>query len=500
MTSASQVLTRNCRNEIQKLANAWLATGAKRVALVQSGRVLQVFGASDCEFTHCHELSMGKRDSVQFCICIDDLPQHRARLDADMALLQRILDAETEFDEMTTELVNYQDQLLAMYDLGRIPRAYIDMPSMMDSFVKESAKLMGAESAVILLELPDEPLFISQYPETRPLRDFGMELLSVVRGTGRYFIQRENLPSSFFNVLMIPIQVKGDYRAALGFFDRAWGFESPQIKLAEAIAEQVGERIESVLLYQESLNQSRLETEMELAYQVQQKLLPRKLPTVEGIDIFATSRAALQVGGDFFDFMPRDNHDLLFTLGDVTGKGISAAIVMAMMRTVIHSVTHSQVEQTPAKIIEQINEQIYDDFTEIGVFTTLFFGNYRPDTGTLTYANAGHSPVIYRPSGGKAKLLEADGTAVGILPYSFSENHTLQLNTGDVLVVATDGFSEGFDSSGKMFGYDRLCYMVDTLSQRPAQGIVSTMLKTLAWFSSGTQQSDDQTILVIKKL
>ena len=156
-------------------------------------------------------------------------------------------------------------------------------------------------------------------------------------------------------------------------------------------------------------------------------------------------------------------------MGDISGKGVPAALLMAMTRTVIR--TKTNVESLPSSqvILSRTNEELYDDFTELSMFATVFVGQYDPVSRQLLYANAGHSPVIYCPAGGKARLLQADGTPVGVLPTSLSEDQYLNFSPGDVLVVATDGFSEARNADGKEFGYDELTALVQSLVNLPAR-------------------------------
>jgi len=274
--------------------------------------------------------------------------------------------------------------------------------------------------------------------------------------------------------------------------------------LAEAIAEEAGAKIEHVLLYQEGLQRTRLNTEMDLARRVQTKLLPKAAPQIEGIDVYGASIPARQVGGDFYDYITNSdqmNNSLVFAVGDVTGKGVAAAMVMAMTRTALKSAASLTISTNPEWVIEQMNEDVYDDFTEIGVFTTLFVGQYLPDEGAIRYANAGHSPVIYYQAATQTtKLLEADGTAIGILPESFCRTQLIVMQPGDILVVATDGFSEATNPQGDLFGYDRLLQFVQMNAHESATNITQSLFRLIDHYAAGSEQDDDQTIITIKRI
>ena len=144
------------------------------------------------------------------------------------------------------------------------------------------------------------------------------------------------------------------------------------------------------------------------------------------------------------------------------------------------------------------NEALYDDFTEVSMFATVFVGHYYSELRQLTYANAGHSPVIYVPAGGQATMLEADGTPMGILPVSLSANHRIGIQPGDLLVIATDGLNEARNAHDELFGHGRLMSLVTSLAHKPAQEIAETLYDEVEAYSAGHMQDDDQTMVVLR--
>lgn len=148
--------------------------------------------------------------------------------------------------------------------------------------------------------------------------------------------------------------------------------------------------------------------------------------------------------------------------------------------------------------MRQSNEDLYNDFTRVGVFATAFVGQYEAESRTLLYANAGHAPVIYRPRDGEAVLLRADSTAIGILPVSHCRNQRLRLGPDDLLVVATDGFTDIRDSDEDILGVDRLIELVEALHEKSAQEIAVSLFEETDRFGHGRPQDDDQTLVVIK--
>lgn len=427
----------------------------------------------------------------------------QARLQAEAELIAQLIQSSQNLHVVTSELIDTQDQLLAMYDLTEAMRDYLDLNKVLDQLAREAARLVRAEAAFVMVQRPDELWLMKQHPE--PVIDLLTlsRMLEIIQNTGQEIIfgaeEAAQQHLSVRNLLFVPIKLRDYSLAALGLFNKENGdFMSPDIKLTRAIADQAGSRIESALLYQQNLEQAKLQTEMELARRVQLNLLPHEFPSVAGIDFCARSQPASQVGGDFYDYLFQEERPFTFTVGDISGKGLPAAILMAMTRTVIRAKTNDNPIPSPELVLGRTNRELYNDFTDVNMFATVFVGQYEPSKRELIYANAGHSPVIYCPKGGRARLLEADGTPVGILPTSLSQNQRMTFNPGDVLVVATDGLSEAHNTRDEMFGYDRLLTLTESLAMKSAQEIATDLYDNVQNYSLGRPKDDDQTVIILK--
>jgi sigma-B regulation protein RsbU (phosphoserine phosphatase) len=423
------------------------------------------------------------------------------RLTVDAQLLSHIASMESELSNMTRELIESQDQVVAMYDMLASMRSRLNLEEALLSLARESCRLLGAAAACAFVNF--DPLITAQHPAPvfpesalktyfEQLQTDGSRLTWTVDPT------QGDLPCGATDALVESICVHHQVIAALCLVKVNAPFTAPDLKLARAFCDHAASQIENVLLYQEKLSQARLQTEMELAKNVQIQLLPQHLPSVAGLDIAAATLPALQVGGDFYDFLPQPGEPFVFTVGDVTGKGISAAMLMAMIRAVMRSKVNALDNPTPVQILGSVNDEMYDDFTQIGMFATVFVGQYDPHERIIYYANAGHSPVIHCPSGGEAYLLRADGPPVGVLPMCASENHAMEFNPGDVLVVCTDGFSEARNKHDELFGHERMLALIESVADQPAQSIVTALYAAVAAFGSDHMRDDDQTIVVLK--
>jgi len=243
-----------------------------------------------------------------------------------------------------------------------------------------------------------------------------------------------------------------------------------------------------------------LRAEIEVAAKIQSQLLPQRFPQTNGLDIYACSRPAQEVGGDFYDFLPAtDQQPFLFVIGDISGKGLPAALFMTMTRTAFQVIAHTFPTSEAATFLSSLNDYLYQDLSEAGMFVTAFVGSYDPGSEHLLYANAGHSPVIYCSANGSASFLTADAPVLGVLPTNICGKRTISFHAGDVLVAGTDGLNEGMNTQGEMFGYERLLHTVEAFRHLPASQIGSELLGVVSRFTQGMKQLDDQTLVILKR-
>jgi sigma-B regulation protein RsbU (phosphoserine phosphatase) len=286
-------------------------------------------------------------------------------------------------------------------------------------------------------------------------------------------------------------------------------------RLLSSVALQTGLAIENSALVhhlaQESAQRQRVDREIEIARQVQERLLPQIYPLVKGIDFAGFSRTAQEVGGDYYDFIPLDNGRLGIAIGDVSGKGISSALLMASIRAALHGLTFSGTLSL-ARLIEGLNRIIYDSSTS-NRFVTFFFGEYDPSARTLDYVNAGHNaPVLLRPMAPgqdsfcspegpcMVQRLETGGPVLGIFTDVQYEQGRLQLQPYDVLIAYTDGISEAMTNDYEEWGEERLIAAARLSTHRSAQDIVTAVVECADRFTAGAEQNDDLSLVVLKVL
>jgi phosphoserine phosphatase RsbU/P len=248
----------------------------------------------------------------------------------------------------------------------------------------------------------------------------------------------------------------------------------------------------------------RKNTELAIAAEIQQSFLPDTITQIEGYDIAARCVMAKEVGGDFFDVIPLEvvplgTGKLGIMIADVSGKGIPAALFMALSRIVVR-VNAVWYGSRPSSAIRDANTIIAHD-TKSGMFVTLFYGYLDASTRTLTYVNAGHNPPIhYRAEDGTLTELSATGIAVGALPDSPYTQESVQLVPGDILVLYTDGITEAENAGLEMFGTGRLEKTIIASHGLSAQEICQEILDAVRSFIGDHPQSDDITLMVIRSL
>jgi sigma-B regulation protein RsbU (phosphoserine phosphatase) len=237
--------------------------------------------------------------------------------------------------------------------------------------------------------------------------------------------------------------------------------------------------------------------EMTMSKQAQAIFYPQHLPEVNGIALFAEFRPAMQVSGDYYDFVSLSANELLFTVGDISNKGLTAAFFTPLMRKVVRTALKLG-KPTPKSVLDYVNADLYDEFSQATMFATGFIGLYEATSRRLRYVNAGQAPVVYRPVGGQARLLRADGPPVGIFAHSLCVEQELRLAPGDLLVVGTDGLVEVRNHANEIFGYERLLQLLDTVGSHTPASVAAAIFYKLTAFAAARKREDDQTLLVIK--
>ncbi|GAB4110685.1 MAG: SpoIIE family protein phosphatase [Acidobacteriota bacterium] len=235
--------------------------------------------------------------------------------------------------------------------------------------------------------------------------------------------------------------------------------------------------------------------QMEIAAEVQRMLYPRALPPFPRLDYVGICRPARIVGGDYYDFLPVQPGQLLISVGDISGKGISAALLMANLQGLVRSLAPLHQGEVK-KLAETVNHQLCLSI-DGSKFASLFCALFDADSGTLDYVNAGHCPaLIFRASGGPIERLEPTGTVLGLFPDARFQRGQVQLGPGDLLVAYTDGVVEAESLSHQEFGEERLNELVRAHAGHPLPELAEMLLEQVARFAAHLPQQDDRTVVL----
>lgn len=271
------------------------------------------------------------------------------------------------------------------------------------------------------------------------------------------------------------------------------------VALLEMVASQTGLALEvselAHSLAQEAAQRERVHREIEIAREVQEKLFPQELPVIDHASIAGICRPALGVGGDYYDVIQLEDGRIGLAIGDVSGKGISAALLMASLRASLRGAT-LDAPQDLAKLMEKVSQLVYEASAS-NRYATFFFGTYDPQSRALQYVNAGHNPPFVLRSNSDVVRLTAGGPVIGLLTHTSYEQQRFVLEPGDLLLAFTDGISEAMSSREEEWGEDRL-EAVARRCEGDAREVLREIIQEVEHFTAGEPQYDDMTLLVLK--
>ena len=275
------------------------------------------------------------------------------------------------------------------------------------------------------------------------------------------------------------------------------------LRLLESVATQTGLALEignlARSLASEATQRERIHRELEVAREVQERLFPQEFPIIDGVSLAGHCRPQQGVGGDYYDSFMLDDGRMGLAIGDVSGKGISAALLMASLRASLRGMTLDAPHDL-ATMMEKVNRLVYEA-SATNRYATFFFATYNMQTRELIYVNAGHNaPFLVRRNGEifHVERLEAGGPVIGLLPSAKYDEQRCVLQQGDLLLAYTDGISEAMTEHEEEWGEDRMLAAAETLQDGSAQLVLEHLFAEADRFTGNAPQFDDMTLLVLK--
>ncbi len=296
-----------------------------------------------------------------------------------------------------------------------------------------------------------------------------------------------------------PITIEGRSVGLLSAFSKSMKgiFTEEFVELFNNIAGQVGITLRNALQAEKLIQAREHEKEMQIAKTIQLGLLPTRAPDIAGISLAGTCIPAREVGGDYFDYLPRGTDSLDLVIADVSGHNVGAALIMTEVRTFIRS--EIKDIRRPAEILGRLNEFLYDDLTRAELFITMFYLNYDANVREVSFSNAGHNhPVLWRSALQTCEQLDAEGLILGVRRKIVFEEKKITLQPGDILLLYTDGITEAENPAGEFFGQNRLCTFLQECRSLSPQQIVDNLLKQVRSFTGTSNYADDLTLVVMK--
>lgn len=409
------------------------------------------------------------------------------------------------------------DRLALLYQLSQTFNSSLDLDEVLNRVMDEVIAAVHAERGFVMLaEVDGELVFrVARGIDQKTIEDPQFQisrsvvesvarkekpiLTSDAQSDSRFNIRESVVFLGLRSILCVPLKYKERVSGVI-YVDNSLQvgiFAEEDLELLNAIASSAAVAIENARLYEVAVEKGRLERELQLAHKVQESLLPGETPQIPGWEFAAIWQPAREVAGDYYDFIPGSRDNLGLVIADVTDKGMPAALYMAFTRSIIRASV--DLAPTPVAGITHANQLICDEST-YGFFVTLFFASLDVKSGEITYVNAGHNPPLhFHASENKLYKLVRTGIPVGIESNSSYEQRSITLNSGDFILLYTDGVTDSVNAQMEEFGNERFERVVLDQRLESAADILAAITQSVDDFTSSTAPFDDITIVVAKR-
>ncbi|RKY38427.1 MAG: hypothetical protein DRP76_04510, partial [Candidatus Omnitrophota bacterium] len=380
----------------------------------------------------------------------------------------------------------------------------IDLPSAVDSLKKdEKGNLLKEEEKKEPIKKED--IFLSTESKISKWINEKKEAIekNLVIRDPQYKDMREEAMAWFTenNVeVLIPVVMEDKVNALVGIGkkENLQAYTLRDIELLEKIGRQIGVTIDNALHHEDIIEKERLAQELKLGSEIQMSLLPQESPIIKGLNVAGVLTPAKEIGGDYFDFLPKGEDRLGIVIGDVSGKGVGAGLIMAIAKTAIHAI--SQEETSTKEIIRRTNQTLYQ-LMRGEKFMTMLYLDWDRSNNIMRYTSAGHEHIlIYRFKNSKVEVIKSGGFMLGILDniqHLLAEKE-IKLNTQDKILLYTDGVTDAMNAKGERFGLDRLIKVLKDNGEKDIHTIIKSVKEKISDFVGTNAQYDDITLVAIE--
>ena len=342
-------------------------------------------------------------------------------------------------------------------------------------------------------------------PEKDEMLSFGKGLIGHVINTGeslvipdvrldsRYIPGRRQTKSE----IVVPIKKNDRTIGALDVeSDKLGTFNETDLEILSFFADAASISIERAMLHTQILEKEKVEKQLQIAREVQSRLLPQNSPEVKGYEFTGLCIPTYQIGGDYFDYVRIDEDNVAVTVADISGDGIPAALIMTAYRALLRS--HVKTYDNPSDLMHYLNNQL-SDFTRKKDFVTAFYGILNAKNNTFSYTNCGHNPPLLFRTNGKVELLDLHGPTLCIMDNVIFQTGKTKLNPGDQIVLYTDGVTEVFNDKKEEFGLDKLIDVIKPNIKMPVNDLLYKIIEETKNFSKSEYYKDDYTLVIVKR-
>jgi serine phosphatase RsbU (regulator of sigma subunit)/anti-sigma regulatory factor (Ser/Thr protein kinase) len=445
-----------------------------------------------------------QRVPIGYLVAVGEASPALVRWSADT--LEALITSEQSLQGMTDELISAWDQLELVFRVTQTLASTSDLISVLRSVLAEVQQVLKASEGFLVIDQDDVLSHISVGGDDR-LSPQRRQLFYRLQRAKRLIMHNNteslhefwsDAPDEITNLLGMRLPTSGTAHAVVGLINKEeHSFTAGDGKLLTAVAEQIAAIINNTILHRQILAQERIQRDLEIAAEIQVSLLPQGLPEVPGVEFAVASLPATEVGGDFYDFFALDEDRLGIVVADVAGKGVPAAMLTSLVRTILR--VEAGYGHSPQRVISQTNQALLQDLQRAESFVTVLVAYLDQTDLTLTYANAGHTPGLWlRADLGRFEQLAATTPPLGIQIPEIGGDRTLQLSPGDSILFYTDGVTETLSPDNQIFGGERLEEALAAHAGGTADDLVQSVLSAVRTFRRGAPWSDDITMIAMR--
>lgn len=427
-----------------------------------------------------------------------DPASHLARLEAENIRLRRAVEELSVLNDVATAIASASSlgDIVDLVVQKCVKHLAVDQGAVLMFGTKDEASALHTMVRKVQTDVRRDPYRLSEQVVGWMLKNQEPLVINDVATDERFSTPTQQATGVVNSLMCVPLRLKGRMIGVLSVFNKKGsGFTESDQRLGTIIAAQSAQVIEHARLIEEEKALQVMQQELQMAHGIQRNLLPKTVPELPGYDLAANTIPARNVGGDYYDFLPSGGDHLALCLGDVSGKSMPAALLMANVQATIRGQT--LLNPAAGDCMTRSNKLLYDS-TDSDKFVTFFYAVLDPARHELRYSNAGHNPPMLLSKDGEPRLLETGGPVLGVIPSFSFEEATVTIDPGDLLLIYSDGFTEAMDRRFEEFGEARLLEATRAAWDLPAAGLVESIFDAVNKHAGDAPQTDDMTLMALR--